>query len=128
MLPCLLPSIPYDDDVWNRNCTKLLYCLVLSKLLCLSNTFVSFHCILAVCKPGYYSTNGGIEPCVECPMGTYQENAQQTQCSACPTGTNTASTGSTSQEDCLCKYSPILTFVPLYTMPGVAKGRGNQTR
>jgi len=54
-----------------------------------------------VCKPGFYSTNGGVEPCVECPMGTYQEKYQQTQCSACPVGTNTASTGSTSRDDCL---------------------------
>jgi len=54
-----------------------------------------------VCKPGYYSTNNGISPCVECPVGTYQNNDQQTQCFACPTGRNTMSTGSTSLEDCL---------------------------
>ena len=41
-------------------------------------------------------------------MGTYQEKYQQTQCSACPVGTNTASTGSTSRDDCLCKYSTML--------------------
>jgi len=34
-------------------------------------------------------------------MGTYQDNDQQTNCHACPAGTNTASTGSTSLEDCL---------------------------
>jgi len=54
-----------------------------------------------VCRPGHYSTNNGIEPCLECPMGTYQDNDQQTYCHACPAGTNTASTGSTSLEDCL---------------------------
>lgn len=58
---------------------------------------------LAVCKPGYYSTNNGISPCVECPVGTYQNNDQQTQCFACPAGRNTVSSGSTSLEDCLCK-------------------------
>lgn len=59
----------------------------------------------AVCNPGYYSTNYGVEPCVECPMDTYQDNEQRTQCHACPVGTHTASTGSTSPEDCL---SPVL--------------------
>ena len=58
----------------------------------------------AVCNPGYYSTIHGVEPCVECPMDTYQDNEQRTQCHACPVGTHTASTGSTSLEDCLCEY------------------------
>ena len=65
----------------------------------------SFLFVLAVCKPGYYSTNGGVEPCVECPIGTYQENEQHTQCSTCPAGTNTTSSGSASQDDCLCEYN-----------------------
>ena len=70
----------------------------------ISKTFSSMSGVSAVCKPGYYSTNHGIAPCVECPMGTYQDNDQRTQCHACPAGTRTASTGSTSLEDCLCKY------------------------
>ena len=70
---------------------------------CIDKSLFLLSYVLAVCKPGYYSTNNGISPCVECPMGTYQNNDQQTQCFACPAGTNTASTGSTSLEDCLCK-------------------------
>ena len=71
----------------------------------LALTLLSFSvCVLAFCTAGHYSTNGGVEPCVPCPMGTYQERVQQTQCSACPAGTRTAGTGSTSQKDCLCKY------------------------
>lgn len=71
----------------------------------LALTLLSFPvCVLAFCTAGHYSTNGGVEPCVPCPMGTYQERVQQTQCSACPAGTRTAGTGSASQKDCLCKY------------------------
>ncbi|KAJ7381186.1 Basement membrane-specific heparan sulfate proteoglycan core protein [Desmophyllum pertusum] len=67
--------------------------------------------VLAICKPGYYSTNNGISPCVQCPMGTYQDNDQQTKCKSCPAGTNTASTGSTSQKDCLSPVR-ITTIIP----------------
>lgn len=86
----------YQDEEGNMGC-----------LPCPKNTFSvakrakSVGDCKAVCNPGYYSTFHGVEPCVECPMDTYQDNEQRTQCHACPVGTHTASTGSTSLEDCL---------------------------
>ena len=61
--------------------------------------------LLAICRAGYYSTNYGVEPCEKCPKGTYQEMEQQTQCHSCPSGTHTIDTGSTSLDDCICKFA-----------------------
>lgn len=61
--------------------------------------------LLAICRAGYYSTNYGVEPCEKCPQGTYQEMEQQTQCHSCPSGTHTKDLGSTSLDDCICKFA-----------------------
>ena len=71
---------------------NLLYPLIILTLL-----------VSAICRPGEYSINGGVDPCLDCPVGTYQDNYQRTKCHACPAGSTTLRKGSSSADDCNCK-------------------------
>nr|XP_058970077.1 uncharacterized protein LOC131796502 [Pocillopora verrucosa] len=63
-----------------------------------------------ICRPGEYSINGGVDPCLDCPVGTYQDNYQRTKCHACPAGSTTLSKGSSSADDCNCALKITMTM------------------
>ncbi|XP_022792631.1 uncharacterized protein LOC111331727 [Stylophora pistillata] len=63
-----------------------------------------------ICRPGEYSINGGVDPCLDCPVGTYQDNYQRTKCHACPAGSTTLNKKSSSADDCYCALSITMTM------------------
>ena len=52
------------------------------------------------CLPGFTGPNG--DTCSACPRGSYKQFSGNAACSSCPTGYSTASTDSTSMDECIC--------------------------
>lgn len=57
----------------------------------------------ALCSPGSYNEQGGLEPCITCPLSTYQPVDGATECYLCPDNSTTLSNGSVSVTDCVGK-------------------------
>lgn len=58
--------------------------------------------IPADCGPGTITSNNA---CVLCAIGSYQEASFQTSCDLCDPGYTTQARGSTSEAQCIRKYS-----------------------
>lgn len=86
----------WDDLIfsWGKECAHILYSLF----------FKNF--ISEMCKMGAYHDIAS-NTCKNCSRNFYQDQAGQTSCKACPASVNmyTLSEGSTSQTQCVCKFS-----------------------
>ena len=70
-------------------------------------------CFTEICRPGSVSDTGFF-PCTLCERRSYQPNSQQRHCLLCPGSNTTINNGSTSLEQCVCKYMiPFIVVVVL---------------